>query len=85
MRRRGSLRISNIVVYTVYYETRDLFLSTKSQIYNKEKHKQTKVILLYKSAMDSNIFLFDPSKTKIVHIRVFQAQVASMNLDTGDQ
>ena len=61
----------------MYYETRALFSSTKSQIYDKEKREQVKLILLYKSVMESNIFLFETAKSKIGHSRVGQALVAS--------
>ena len=46
---------------------RALLSSTKSQIYNKGKYKQMKVIIFYKSAMDSNILLFELTKPKIGH------------------
>ena len=72
------MRISHIGVHKVYYDTRALLLSTKWWIYDEEKRKQVKVILLYKSAMDSNKFLFDPNVPKIGHIRVCRAQVISM-------
>ena len=42
------LRIYHIKVHTVYYDTRDLFSSTKLKIYNKEKLYRVKVIILYK-------------------------------------
>ena len=76
----SSLRIYHIGVHKLYYETCALFSSTKSRIYDKEKHKQVKVIIFYKSAMDSNTFLFDPIVPKIGHIRVGQAQVASTHV-----
>ena len=63
-----SLRISHIGVHKVYDETSDLLSSTKLQIYNKEKHEQAKVIILYKYTINSNIFLFDPANLKIGHI-----------------
>ena len=40
------MRISHIGVHKVYYETRDLFPSTKSQIYDKEKRNKVKVVML---------------------------------------
>ena len=43
-------------------EIRDSFSSTSSQIYDKEKREQVKVILVLKPPMDSNKFLFDPVK-----------------------
>ena len=66
-RRQGSLRISRIGAYTLYYETRTLSSITKSLIYNKEKREKVKIIILYKSAMDSNAFLFEPANPKIGH------------------
>ena len=71
------MRISHIGEHKVYYDTRDLFSITKSWIYNKAKHEQVKVIIFYKSAMDLNTFLFDPTKLKIVHSLVRQDQVTS--------
>ena len=72
-----SLRISHIGVHNVYYETCALFSSTKSRIYDKEKSEQVKLVLLYKSVMDSNTFLFEPTVPKTGHSRVCQYQVAS--------
>ena len=63
----GPLIISHIWVHKLYYETHDLFSSTKSQIYDKNKHEQVKVIILYKAAMGSNIFLLNPAELKIGH------------------
>ena len=60
----------------MYYDTRDLFSSTKLWIYDKYKRKRVKVIILYKSMMDSNTFLFDPAEPEKGHIRVGQAKVA---------
>ena len=71
------MRISYIGVHKVYYETRDFFLSTKWKIYDKEKREQVKLVLLYKSAMELNIFLFDTTVPRIGYSRVGQAQVAS--------
>ena len=45
--RRGGLRISHIRVHKLYYETQDLFPSTKSRIYGKDKCERLKVILYY--------------------------------------
>ena len=59
--------MSHIGIHKVYYETRALFSSTKSQIYDKDKREQVKVVLLYKSAKDSNKFLFEPTVLKIGH------------------
>ena len=78
---QGSLRISYIEVHKVYYETRALFPTTKSLIYNKEKRKQVKVFILHKSTMDSNTFLFDPTVLKIGHSWFGQARVFSTYLD----
>ena len=69
------MRIYLIGLHTVYYETRDLLSSTKLRIYDKEKRKQGKVIISYKFVMDSNTFLFEPTKPKIGHSWVRQAQV----------
>ena len=51
----------------MYYEARALFLRTKSRIYDKDKREQVKVVLLFKSAMDSNKFLFNPTVREIGH------------------
>ena len=61
----------------MYYETHDLFLSTKSWIYYKEKYEQMKVILFYKYVMESNTLLFDPTVPEIDHSQVGHAQVTS--------
>ena len=60
------IRISHIGVYTVYYETRAIFSSTNSQIYNKEEREHVKVIIPYKSVMDSNTFLFESARPKYI-------------------
>ena len=75
MRRRGSLRISHIRLHRVYYDTCALFSSTKLRIYDKVKCDQVKVIIFNKSAMESNIFLFDTIKPKIGHSQVRNACV----------
>ena len=54
-------------VHKVYYETCALFSSTTSQIDNKYKREQMKLVLLYKSVIDLNKFLFDTTVPKIVH------------------
>ena len=59
--------ISHMGVNKFYYDTRYLFSSTKSQIYNKDKREQVNVLLLYKYATDSNTFLFETTKPKIGH------------------
>ena len=74
---RGGLIIYHIGVHTFYYETRDLFSSNRSKIYNKDKHKRVKVIIFNKSAMESNTLIFDPVRPKIIHVPVRQAEVAS--------
>ena len=76
-RRGGSMRISYIGVNKLYYETRALFSSTSSRIYDKQKCEQVKVFLFYKSAMGLKTLLFKPTETKIGHIKFGQAQVAS--------
>ena len=63
-------RISHIRVHKLYYENCALFSSTKTQIYDKEKCDQVKVVLLYKSAIYPNTFLFDPIDPKMGHIQV---------------
>ena len=69
----------------MYYETRELFSSTKSQNYDKEKRDQVKVILLYKSVMDSNTFIFDSTDPKIVNSWLVQDQAAYMNIQLVSQ
>ena len=52
-------------IHRVYYENRALFSSNNSQIYNKGKCNQARLIISYKLAMDLKIFLFesaDPQK-----------------------
>ena len=61
----------------MHYETRALFSSTKSWIYDKEKFEQVKVILFYKYVMELNTFLFDPTVPEIDHSRFGHAQVTS--------
>ena len=75
---RGSLIISHIGEHKFYYGTHSLFSSTKLQIYDKEKCERVKVIIFYKSAMDSNIILLDLSKPKTGHSWMVQAQVLSI-------
>ena len=60
--------ISHIGVHTFYYDTRTLFPSTNSKIYNTEKPKQVKVIIFNKPALDTNVFLFDPTVPNIGHM-----------------
>ena len=67
----GSMILSYIRVYKVCYETSDLFSSTKSQIYNKDKREWVKVVILYKPAMDLNILLFEAANLKIGRIRKY--------------
>ena len=78
MCQQRSMRILHIRLNTVYYDTHDLFLSTKLRIYDKEKREQVRVIISYKFAMYSNTFLFKPARPKIGHSQVRQDQVASM-------
>ena len=85
MRLRESLIISHIGVHKLYYDTQDLFLSTKSKIYDKEKRKQVKVIIFYKSTIEYNKYTFDPTKPKIGHSRVGQDQVAYMYVQVVSQ
>ena len=40
-------------------------------------NRNTKVIILYKYVIDSNVFLFEPTEPKIGHSPVIQAQVVS--------
>ena len=72
-----NMRIPHIRLHKVYHETLDLLSSTNSRIYDKDKCKQVKVIILYKYAMNSNTFLFDPTEPEIGHSRVGQDQVVS--------
>ena len=64
------MRIFHIGVHKVYDETCDLFSSTLSRIYDKDKCEEVKVMILYKSVMESNTFLFDPGRTGISHSKV---------------
>ena len=59
----------------MYCDNSTLLSSTESRIYDKDKHERGKVIILYKSGMDSNIFLFDPADPKIGLSQFVQAQV----------
>ena len=77
MRQCGSTRISQIGVHIVYYNTCALFSSTKSKINDREKFEQVKVVILYKSVMDSNTLLFGTIVPKIGRGKVGQAQVVS--------
>ena len=72
-----SLIISHIGLHTVYYKTLALLSSTRSLICNKEQYEQVRMIISYKSAMDSNTFLFYPTDPKIGHSQVGQAHVTS--------
>ena len=72
-----NMRISHIGVHTLYYETHGLFSSTKFLINDKEKRNQVKVIILYKSAMVSDLFLFEPAIPKIGQSQVGQDQATS--------
>ena len=70
--------ISRIRVHKLYYNTRDLFSSTSSQVYYKKKREQVNVIPFYKSAMDLNTFLFETTLLKIGDSQVGQNQVVYM-------
>ena len=54
---KGILKISHIEVH----DTRALFSSTSSQIYDKQKHGRMKAILFNKFAVDSITLLFETS------------------------
>ena len=69
--------ISHIGVKTLYYGNHGLFSRTKSLIYYKNKREQVKLIIFYKSAIDSNTKLFDPTVPKIRLSQVVQARVVS--------
>ena len=69
--------ISPIGEHKVYCDTHALLSSTKSQIYDKEKGYQSKAIILYKSAIKLDTFLFDPTNPKMGHIQVGHAKIAS--------
>ena len=66
--------ISHNKVLRVYNDTCALLSSTKSLIYDKEEQNYAKVIISYKPAKQSNIFIFDPSRKKIHYSRWYQAQ-----------
>ena len=83
--RQGILRISPIKVHTVYYETWDLFSSTKLRIYDKEKRDQEKVIPPYKSAMDLNKFLSETAELKICHSCVYVQSLYQKVLPVRDK
>ena len=61
----------------MYYETHTVFSSTKLRIYDKDKRKQVKVVLLYKSVTNLNTLLFNHIMPKIGHSQVGQTQVMS--------
>ena len=64
------LIISNTGVHELYYENHTLFSSTKLRIYNKDKHDRVKLILFYKSAMESNTLFFDPTEQKYFTVKL---------------
>ena len=72
--------ISHIGVIIVYFDTRDMLSNTNSQIYDKEEHEYVKVVISYKSAFESNTFLFETARPKINHSWVLQNQVAYIYL-----
>ena len=59
------------------YETCALLSINKLIIYDKDKRDQVKVIIFYKSVMNSNAFWFNPANPKIGHSQVIQDQVVS--------
>ena len=63
------LIMSHIRVNKVYYETRALLSSANSQIYDKEIYEHVKLIISYKSVMDSNTFLFESASPKYVKVK----------------
>ena len=69
----------------MYYDTHDLLSRNKSRMYDKGEKEQLKVIILYKSMMDSNIFLFYPTELKIGHSKVIQDQVESTYIHLASQ
>ena len=75
---QGSIRISHIRLNTVYYETNALLSRIKPLIYNKDKQNLVKLIISYKSVMDSNTFFFGPFGPKIGHSLVSQDKFVSM-------
>ena len=75
MSQRESLITSHIEVHTVYYKPRALLPINKLKIYDKDKRKQVKVIILYKSAIELNTFLFEPAEPKTGHSKFYQDQV----------
>ena len=56
-----------------------------SRIYDKDRRKRVKVNILYTSAMDSNIFLFEIAKLRIGHGQVSQDQAVSTCVQGLDQ
>ena len=72
-------------MHKVYSDTHDLFASTKSQIYDKERRNQVKVIIFYKHVIESNTFLFGPTDMKIGHSLVSQDQVVPTYVHTVAQ
>ena len=56
-----------IISHIGLHETRAIFSSTSSRIYDKEKREQVKEIIFNKFAIDSNIFLFGTVNPKIGH------------------
>ena len=61
------LREILIIYHIRVHETRTLFSSTSSGIYNKDKRKQVKAIIFNKFMMDLNTFLFEAVKPKMGH------------------
>ena len=69
----------------MYDDTRDLFSSTKSQIYEKKELKQVKLMKLYKSEIDSNTLLFESAELKIGYSQISQAKVVSTYVQSISQ
>ena len=58
------------------------YQAPSSQLYDKDTSEQAKVIIFNKYMMEYNTLLFEPSKPKISHSRVGQAQVMSTYVHT---
>ena len=69
---KGSLRILHIGVHKVYHETNSLLPIIKLKVHDKEKRNRVKLIISYKSVMDSNELLFDFTGPKIRHSWFYQ-------------
>ena len=60
------MRTYHTGVHKVCGDTSALFSITKLLIYFKEKRKRVKEFIAYKSAVDSNTFLFDSARPKYI-------------------